>query len=67
MREKQILLTTSDNSRILVVTNANTVDNGTNPDWAELIEAGQSSAEWSRQLAEDFLNPKIGFALDTNF
>ena len=69
MREKQILLTTSDNSGILVVTNANTVDNGTNPDWAELIEAGdgQSSAEWSRQLAEDFLNPKIGFALDTNF
>ena len=25
------------------------------------------SAEWERQLAEDFLNPKIGFALDTNF
>ena len=45
MREKQILLTTSDNSGILVVTNANTVDNGTNPDWAELIEGGDGDGQ----------------------
>ena len=37
----------------------------------ELIEAeagdGQLSAEWSRQLAEDLFNPKIGFPLSTYF
>ena len=36
----------------------------------ELIEAeagdGQLSAEWSRQLAEDLFNPKIGFAPPAN-
>ena len=36
----------------------------------ELIEAeagdGQLSAEWSRQLAEDLFNPKIGFAPSAN-
>ena len=36
----------------------------------ELIEAeagdGQLSAEWSRQLAEDLFNPKIGFPLSSN-
>ena len=37
----------------------------------ELIEAeagdGQLSAEWSRQLAEDLFNPKIGFPLPAKF